>query len=459
MTSRWHIVVGSLLILLVGAARPMMQALPQQARRDSIAARTTTIQGLKLHYLESGRGPAIILLHGYTQTSRMWRPLMPRLAERFRVIAPDLPGIGESDPPTGTVTMAGAAREIHELMNTLGVRKAAVVGHDIGLMVAYAYAAQFPEDTEKLALMDAFLPGVDGWETIYDNPNLWHFRFHGATPEVLVAGRERAYFDYYWNEFAADRHRSISEADRQAYAAAYSRPGRMRTAWRYFESFPQTATEFGRFAQSLLTMPVLSIGGAKANGDALGRQAKRIASHAEVITLPDTGHWLMEERPQETADALVNFLAGAANDTHASAAEPNLRLTLDEIRASPTGADQTGSSGLPGVTTRIVAGNPSRGGFYTIILSVPANTTIPAHSHRDDRMATVLAGTWQFGYGHRFDAHALKSLPPGSVYSEPGGTDHFAQAGEEPVLVQISGVGPTDTKYVDVGGASKFEGR
>ena len=147
---------------------------------------------------------------------------MPRLAETFTVIAPDLPGIGGSAIPEGGMDMTRAASKIHELVKSLGINKAAVVGHDIGLMVAYAYAAQFPNETDKLVLMDAFLPGVEGWETIYNNPALWHFRFHGATPEALVSGRERAYFDYYWNEFAADRKRSLSEADRRAYAAASS---------------------------------------------------------------------------------------------------------------------------------------------------------------------------------------------------------------------------------------------
>jgi pimeloyl-ACP methyl ester carboxylesterase len=203
-----------------------------------IAVRTASVDGLKLQYLTAGRGPAIVLLHGYAETSRMWRPLIPKLATSFTIIAPDLPGIGGSDIPTDGVDMTRAANRIHELVKGLGVGKASVVGHDIGLMVAYAYAAKFAAETEKLVLMDAFLPGVDGWEAIYNNPGLWHFRFHGPTPEALIKGRERAYFEYYWNEFAAEKKRSVPEADRQAYTAAYSRPGRMRSAWAYFDSFP-----------------------------------------------------------------------------------------------------------------------------------------------------------------------------------------------------------------------------
>src|SRR5882757_5876508 len=214
------------------------------AAEEAIASRTAQVDGLKLHYLTAGNGPVVILLHGYTQTSRMWRPLIPLLAEKFTVIAPDLPGIGDSGIPKDGLDMKTSAIRIHALAKSLGVQKARVVGHDIGLMVAYAYAAQFPAEVEKLVLMDAFLPGVDGWEAVYNNPNVWHFRFHGPTPEALVEGRERTYFEHFWNDFAADKTRSIPEADRQAYAAAYARPGRMRSAWAYFVSFQKAARDF-----------------------------------------------------------------------------------------------------------------------------------------------------------------------------------------------------------------------
>src|SRR5207244_7029849 len=171
------------------------------------------------------------------------RPILPTLAQRFAVIAPDLPGIGDSAIPHCSIDMAAAAARIHALAQSLGVERARVVGHDIGLMIAYAYAAQFPTDVEKLVVMDAFLPGVSGWETVYDNPGIWHFRFNGPTPEALVRGRERRYFEHFWNDFAADKTRSIPAADRKAYAAAYARPGRMRAGWAYFVSFPKTAKD------------------------------------------------------------------------------------------------------------------------------------------------------------------------------------------------------------------------
>jgi pimeloyl-ACP methyl ester carboxylesterase len=286
-----------------------MQGLARATTGDStIVSRTAEVEGVKLHYLTAGHGPALILLHGYTQTSRMWRPVMPRFAEKFTVIAPDLPGIGDSAIPESGLDMASAAVRIHALARSLGVQKARVVGHDIGLMVAYAYAAQFPAEVERLVLMDAFLPGVEGWEAIYNNPGIWHFRFSGPTPEALVRGRERTYYEHFWNDFAADKTHSIPAADRVAYTAAYARPGRMRAGWAYFVSFQKAAMDFAKLAQTKLPMPVLAIGGEKANGEALGKQVRLVATNATVVIVKNSGHWVLEEQPKETVEALEKFL-------------------------------------------------------------------------------------------------------------------------------------------------------
>src|ERR1700692_4075492 len=267
---------------------------------EPVAARDVEVQGVKLHYLTSGHGAPLLLLHGYAETSLMWRPLMPSLAERFTVIAPDLPGIGDSAIPADGLDMKAAAVRIHALMSSLGFRQAEVVGHDIGLMVAYAYAAMYPAETRKLVVMDGFLPGVAGGEAVYNNPGIWHFRFNGPTPEALVRGRERIYFDYFWNDFAADKTHSLPDADRATYVAAYSRPGRMRAGWAYFVSFQQAAKDFAKLSQTKLTMPVLAIGGEKSLGDALAQQMKLVASDVTVVVLKDTGHWILEERPKDT---------------------------------------------------------------------------------------------------------------------------------------------------------------
>jgi len=269
---------------------------------------SVAVDGGTVSVTVGGSGPPVLLLHGYAETSRMWKPLATVLAPRFTVIAPDLPGIGDSSIPKAGLDMKTSAERIHGAVNALGYKKVRVVGHDIGLMVAYAYAALYPQEVEKLALMDAFLPGVGGWEAVYNNPGIWHFRFYGATPEALVKGRERIYFEHFWNDFAADKTRSIPEPDRRAYTEAYARPGRMAAGFAYFASFPKTAVDFAELAKTRLDFPVLSIGGAKANGIALGAQAKLIASDVTVIVLEDTGHWILEERPEETISALSRFL-------------------------------------------------------------------------------------------------------------------------------------------------------
>jgi pimeloyl-ACP methyl ester carboxylesterase len=287
---------------------PVPASSQQPVGGDTVSSRTAEAGGIHLHYLTAGSGPTVVLLHGYAETSRMWRPIIPLLAKKFTVIAPDLPGIGDSEIPRDGLDMKTAAARIHALVRSLGVQRARVVGHDIGLMVAYAYAAQFPAETEKLVLMDAPLPGVAGWEKVYNDPTKWHFRFTGPTPEALVQGRERTYFDYFWDAFAADKAHSIPEADRVAYVAAYSRPGRMRSGWAYFQSFPQTADDFAQLSKTKLSMPVLAIGGQRANGAVIADEARIVATNVSVVILNDTGHWIMEERPKETTDSLMRFL-------------------------------------------------------------------------------------------------------------------------------------------------------
>jgi pimeloyl-ACP methyl ester carboxylesterase len=297
----WAICIAAFFPALAGIAGA-------QTAAKEFVSRDAKINGASIHYETGGSGPAVILLHGFAETSRMWNPILPALGAKFTVIAPDLPGIGDSSIPTGEIGMKTAAIQIHDLVRSLGVVKARVVGHDIGLMVAYAYAAQFPAEVEKLVVMDAFLPGVEGWEPIYNDPNYWHFRFNGTTPEALVKGRENIYFAYFWNDLAADKNHSIPEADRKAYLAAYSRPGRMRASWQYFVSWPQTAKDFAQMAQTKLTMPVLSIGGDKSLGVALGEQMKLVATNVTVVIVKNSGHWILEEQPKQTTDALVNFL-------------------------------------------------------------------------------------------------------------------------------------------------------
>jgi pimeloyl-ACP methyl ester carboxylesterase len=302
-------ILGMACLLCMAVGSPAVAAAGGgQAAKQEFVGRDFAIDGGKIHYTSGGTGPAVLLLHGFAETSRMWNPILPVLGAKFTVIAPDLPGIGDSSIPSGGESLKAAAIQIHELVRSLGIAKARVVGHDIGLMVAYAYAAQFPSEVEKLVVMDAFLPGVDGWEPIFNSPNYWHFRFNGPTPEALVKGRENIYFAYFWNDLAADKNHSLPEEDRKAYVAAYSRPGRMRASWGYFVSWPQAAKEFAEMARTKLTMPVLSIGGDKSLAEPLAAQMKLVATDVTVVTVKNSGHWILEEQPQQTTDALMKFM-------------------------------------------------------------------------------------------------------------------------------------------------------
>lgn len=276
----------------------------------AIQSRYATANGLRIHYLQSGQGDAtpVVLLHGYAETSHMWLPLIRRLDNREAVIAPDLPGIGDSAIPGHGYDKKTVAQDIHALVHGLGYRKVKIVGHDIGLMVAYAYAAQYPDEVESVTLMDAFLPGVGDWQKVWLLRDKWHFNFYGETPLALVKGRERIYLEHFWNDFAADPRHSVPEADREFYAAAYARPGRMRAGFEYFHAFSEDAQDFATFAKTPLHMPMLVLAGEKASGQFLIDQARQVDTDVHGVIVKHSGHWLMEEAPDQTMTELVSFL-------------------------------------------------------------------------------------------------------------------------------------------------------
>jgi pimeloyl-ACP methyl ester carboxylesterase len=274
----------------------------------AIESRLAETGDARLHYLISGKGDPVLLLHGYAQTSHMWRPLIAELAKTHTVIAPDLRGFGDSSKPAGGYDKKTMAQDVHALAASLGHKRVAVVGHDIGLMVAYAYAAQFRSEVERIVLMDAFLPGVGDWTTVWLLRDLWHFHFYGKTPLALVEGRERIYFEHFWNDFAADPAHSVSEPDRQFYAAAYAQPGGMRAGFEVFRAFEQDAKDFAGFAQTKLTMPMLVLTGERASGDFLIKQGRLVADQVEGVVVTGSGHWLMDEAREQVVPKIVAFL-------------------------------------------------------------------------------------------------------------------------------------------------------
>jgi pimeloyl-ACP methyl ester carboxylesterase len=294
---------AAILILLIA-----INTNAQTRGRTGIEDRFAEVNGVRLHYLVAGTGNPVILLHGYAENSHMWRPLMVQLAKSHTVIAPDLRGFGQSSKPMTGYDKKTMAQDVHALAQSLGYQHEVVVGHDIGLMVAYAYAAQFPNEVDRIVLMDAFLPGVGDWTTVWLLRDLWHFHFYGETPLKLVAGRERIYFEHFWNDFAADPKHSVPETDRRFYARSYAQPGAMRAGFEVFRSFEQDAKDFADFARTKLTTPMLVLTGEKASGEFLIEQARLVDTNVDGVVIKGKGHWLMEEAPQEVIPRLVAFI-------------------------------------------------------------------------------------------------------------------------------------------------------
>lgn len=276
--------------------------------RLAVQNRVVDVNGIKMYYLVAGKGDPIVLLHGFAETSHMWRPLIAELAKTNEVIAPDLRGFGSTAAPESGYTKKEMARDVHALVKSLGYSKIRLVGHDIGLMVAYAYAAQYPSEVERLVLMEAFLPGVGEWNNVFLLRDLWHFHFYGKTPLALVTGRERTYLEHFWNDFAADGTKSVPEADRQFYAREYAKPGRIKAGMEVFKAFPTDARDFAVFSKTKLQMPLLVLSGEKAGGTFLIEQGKMVADNVEGVLVPGRGHWLMEEAPDQVIPKLVKFL-------------------------------------------------------------------------------------------------------------------------------------------------------
>ncbi len=264
--------------------------------------------GAQIHTRVGGSGPAVVLLHGYGETGDMWAPLAKALESDHTIVAPDLRGMGLSDKPAGGYDKKTQGRDIAGVLDALDIETAALVTHDIGNMVGYAFAAQYRDRVSRFVLIDAPLPGVGPWEEILKNPLLWHFRFGGPDMERLVAGRERIYLDRFWNEFSANPAR-FSEAARRHYAKLYARPGAMHAGFAQFAAFDQDAADNQAFlAAGKLAMPVLALGGERSFGATMAAVMRFAASNVEEGVVPDSGHWIMEENPEATIALVRAFL-------------------------------------------------------------------------------------------------------------------------------------------------------
>ncbi len=288
------------MIQSVSSAQPQLPA--------TFVSKTVHVaDGTDIFVRSAGHGPVVVLIHGYAENSDSWQPLAEDLMKDHTVIVPDLRGIGRSSKPAGGYDKKTQAGDIRAVVTSFGYDSAAVVAHDIGNMVAYAYAATYPDKVERLVVMDAPIPGVGPWADILQQPGVWHFNFHGPDAERLVQGRERIYFDRIWNDFTGDPGKP-DDATRDFFAATYAQPGGMRAGFAQFAAFSQDAKDNQIFAKTKLTMPVLAVGGEKSFGPLQAVIMRAVATNVQEAVVAGSGHWLMEERPSETVALLRKFL-------------------------------------------------------------------------------------------------------------------------------------------------------
>ena len=281
----------------------MIHPFPSGVRIEEIDTGSATI-----HVRIGGSGPAVVMLHGFADTGDMWQPLVAALIADRTVVVPDLRGMGLSSQPAGGYDKKTQGVDVARLLDKLGIEKAELVTHDIGNMVGYGFAAQFPSRVTRWAVLDAPLPGIGPWEEILKSPMLWHFNFRGPDMERLVAGRERIYLDRFWNELSATPS-AIDEATRQHYATLYARPGNMHAAFEQFAAFTQDAADNKVLAEKgKLAMPVLAIGGDRSFGLAQADVMRFVASDVSAQVIANSGHWLMEEQTAATVAAVSGFL-------------------------------------------------------------------------------------------------------------------------------------------------------
>jgi pimeloyl-ACP methyl ester carboxylesterase len=281
----------------------MVQPFPPGMRVEEIET-----DGATIHTRVGGQKPAVVMLHGFGDTGDMWAPLASALIANRTLVVPDLRGMGLSSHPERGYDKKTQGQDVARLLDRLGIDKADLVTHDIGNMVGYAFAAQYPTRVTRWVVMDAPLPGIGPWDEILTSPALWHFNFRGPDVERLVQGRERIYLDRFWNELSATP-ASIDEETRRHYAALYARPGAMHSAFEQFAAFAQDAIDNKAFAaKGKLAMPVLAIGADKSFGTAMADALRFVASNVAGLVIANSGHWLMEEQPAATVAAITGFL-------------------------------------------------------------------------------------------------------------------------------------------------------
>ncbi|MHA4806781.1 alpha/beta fold hydrolase [Flavitalea flava] len=264
------------------------------------------VNGVNIHYVIGGEGEPLVLIHGFGQNWFMWNRLLPELSKHFTVIAPDLRGVGESSKPEGGYDKKNMAVDIHELVKKLGYPTINLAGHDIGLMVAYAYAAQFPAEVKKVALLDALLPGIEPvWTKVYTSA--WWFGFFARpTSGDLVAGRERLFLTDFWT-VVGHKNDAFTKEETDEFIRAYAQPGATKGAFHWFGNFPQDAKDNLELSKQKLKMPFLTLGAEFQSASFLGDHTRHVAVNVTDITIKGVGHWIVQEGTDQVQKALLDF--------------------------------------------------------------------------------------------------------------------------------------------------------
>ncbi len=311
----WLLLAATILTIGLSAA-------PQQVAAQTAAAQIkmselefnrtfthhkTLVNGINLHYVMGGKGEPLVLLHGFPQTWYEWHLVMPALAQKYTVIVPDMRGAGDSEKPLGGYDKRTMATDIRSLVRQLGYEKINLFGHDIGMMVAYAYAAQYPSEVRQLVMAEAPLPGIGDWDKMRLSPLLWHFSFFGKqdVPEMLVAGQERAFLTAFMSEGSVNPGPVLAGMDE--YARCFTLPGGARGHFETYRAFAQDARDNQEFVKTRLTMPILLMGAELVIGGTLPNSARLVGTDVQSIVIPRSGHYIAEEQPEYVVEQLLKF--------------------------------------------------------------------------------------------------------------------------------------------------------
>jgi pimeloyl-ACP methyl ester carboxylesterase len=270
----------------------------------------TTVNGIIMHYVIGGKGDPVVLLHGWPQTWYEWRHIITQLiTNNYTVIAPDMRGLGDSEKPHTGYDTKTVAEDIYQLIKKLGFSKIYLVAHDLGGPVAYSYAAAHSQDVRKMIILDTLLPGFGLEEAGNFSPNgLWHFSFHAVRdlPEKLIDGKEDVYLNWFY-DYGSYNQFAITSKDREEYIKQYSKPGAIRAGFEYYRAIFEDAEQNKEYAKKKLDMPILTIGGETGLGNLTTTSFQKVATNVTGITLPNTGHFIAEERPDFVTKEILDF--------------------------------------------------------------------------------------------------------------------------------------------------------